>query len=737
MELVTFRYFATNLLQTSTMKKQLHVFLMTIFLAVAGVAFGQQEIGTKQPFTGTHPELNIHSPVKSVACGVDTLVYPYLKELTFAAPTDSFFVDAMVGNVRTASQAYHIDEPLRIHGVQFWGGAYSVSAAPQTLPVRAYLYSVDAANKPVAVLDSADVIITQVYDFYEAVFTTPYTYNTNFAVGVKCIPNDTLAVISNNAGNSWTANYGESLAWRRFGSGTWNSTLAFFGQDLEYMIFPIVSYDLTADFTVDSVNHCTNEASTFTNTSSSFFSNRMVNLHAFDEYWGFAAADSSFTWSYDGVEENETDGSYIFTTTGEQVISLTGEVTGYFMSCSDTYTDTITLHEVPVALTSVTGALDLCEGGTIMVDASPADGVDYQWLMDDAAVADSTNGSFVITEAGAYAVITANVCGADTSATITVASITVPSAGVNVSGPLQFCEDETVTFDAVTTTGVAYEWLMDGETIIDETTSSLEVSENGNYELIVSNVCGADTSIVYTAIVDEPLDLYLNIAGELQFCAGSMVTLSVEIDTNATFIWYQDGLEIEDATSDELTVTEGGEYMLVGENTCGSDSTEAVTVIVNPLPPVPVITASGDLLIASPAGGIHQWFLDNAQMPGEDNDTLQVTENGTYIVSVTDANGCTSTSADFEVDYVALPELSGESISLFPNPSAGKFTIQVNNYRGLLEILTTDGKLVYAETAEEHSQIPIDLSEQGSACYFIRLSTVESTEVIRALVTGN
>ncbi len=263
----------------------------------------------------------------------------------------------------------------------------------------------------------------------------------------------------------------------------------------------------------------------------------------------------------------------------------------------------------------------------------------------------------------------------------------------------------------------------------------LEISEGGNYELIVSNSCGSDTSIVYTAIVDDTLDLSLNVTGELQFCAGGQVLLSVDIDTNATFTWYHDETEIEDASATELTVTEGGDYMLIGQNTCGSDSTEAVTVIVNPLPPVPVITASGDLLIVSPAGGTMQWFQDGNELTGEANDTLQVTENGIYSVTVTNASGCSSTSADFDVDYVSLTELSQATLSVFPNPSVGKFTIRTN-VGGQIEILTTEGKLVHVEEATANMEIPIDLSDKGSAVYFLRLSTAASTDVLRLVVTN-
>ena len=172
--------------------KQIYLITILVFSVFANTSLSQ-ETGQKTPFNSAQRLSLTRSTVKSTSCGVDTIVYPYLKEMSFTAAADSFFVDAMVGSVRTAAQAYYIDDTIRIHGVQFWGGAYSTSPAPQTLQVRAYLYSVDAFNMPVNKLDSADVIVTNTYDFYEAVFTTPYVYDQNFAVAVKSVPNATTS----------------------------------------------------------------------------------------------------------------------------------------------------------------------------------------------------------------------------------------------------------------------------------------------------------------------------------------------------------------------------------------------------------------------------------------------------------------------------------------------------------------------------------------------------------------
>ena len=548
------------------------VYTILICTLFTGILFSQ-ETGQRTLLSSNQRLSLIRSTTKSTSCGVDTIIYPYLKEMSLTM-ADSFFVDAMAGNVRSTAQSYHINDQIQIHGVQFWGGAYSTSPDPQTLQVRAYLYSVDADNMPVDKLDSADVTVTNTFDFYEAIFATPYTYNQNFAVAVRSVPNDTLAVMVNNAGsNGGNPNYGESLAWRRFGSGVWNTTLSFFGQDREYMVFPIVSYDITAGFTA-SAPSCTNAVSQFDNTSSSNLNNRMLNLYAFDAYWN-NEADSTFTWNAGTIQVSQ-DASFTFTVADTQTVSLTAEMMGYYTSCSDTYTEEIQITETPLAQTSPSTAINLCDGEFVSISALPAIGVDYQWLLNGAEETDSVNMNYF--------------------------------------------------------TGTA-----------------------GNYAVIASNICGSDTS-------------------------------------------------------------------------------HAVSVVVNPLPPTPMITASGVILTVSPAGGIYQWYLNGLEIPGETNDSLTVLQNGNYSVIVTNAFDCSSESAVFEFDYLNLEENSLDLISVFPNPSKGLLTVRAKK-DGLLAVTASEGKLVNAKMISTNSESIIDLSENGNGVYFIRYSG-EENQVFRVVISN-
>lgn len=550
------------------MKKHLQRLAFTVWMGGMAWAGSAQETGTKilLPAGVTPHQAFVDPSTRNVVpCGPDTLAYPYLKELVFAAPNDSFFVDAMVGNVRTASQAYLNSSPIQVLGVQFWGAAYSTSPAPQTLQVRAYLYAVDAFNMPTAVLDSANVTITEQYEYYEAMFAAPHAHNQNFAVGVRSVPNDTLAIISNNAGNVWTPNYGEGLAWRRFGSGAWNSSLSFFGQDLEYMIFPIVTYTVQTEFTGDA-SLCAGETATFSNASSALYGNRFFNLHAFDEYWGFTAADSSFTWNAgEGADVSAVMGfSHTYNTAGTYDVTLESEFLGYYSSCTGSDTLTVTVNPIY----NVTAADSICEGDS------------YAF------------GSQTLTVAGTYTETFAGAGGCDSTVTLTLSVNPVYTETDTVT----ICQGDTYTLgtQSLSTAGV-YTEVFAAATGCDSTVH-LTLLVNPVYtETETATICSGDTYTfgtqtlsmagTYTEVFasglgcDSTVTLTLTVNSTNAVATANGGTLSAT-PAGGTYQWIDctDNSPIGGATGQTYTATANGSYaVVVTANNC-SDTSACVNV---------------------------------------------------------------------------------------------------------------------------------------------------------------
>jgi hypothetical protein len=180
-----------------------------------------------------------------------------------------------------------------------------------------------------------------------------------------------------------------------------------------------------------------------------------------------------------------------------------------------------------------------------------------------------------------------------------------------------------------------------------------------------------------------------------------------------------DGADIPGATSQTLAVAASGAYnVVISNNGCSSTADSAVIVTVNPLPEVPVISESNGVLSAT-SGTTFQWYLNGNAIADSDSSSYWPMESGDYTVSVTDSNGCTSTSEPYNFIWTSVSELSSAGITVFPNPSTGLFTIEATG-KGSYEIIDATGKVI-ARDVLIASRSTIDLSANGSGVYALRL----------------
>ena len=96
---------------------------------------------------------------------------------------------------------------------------------------------------------------------------------------------------------------------------------------------------------------------------------------------------------------------------------------------------------------------------------------------------------------------------------------------------------------------------------------------------------------------------------------------------------------------------------------------------VNPNPSKPTITQNGDTLSSTTANS-HQWFFNGDTIPEETNQFYTAMQSGFYMVSITDANGCSATSDPLSVTISNIQEIeSVYGLKIYPNPNTGVFDL--------------------------------------------------------------
>lgn len=194
-----------------------------------------------------------------------------------------------------------------------------------------------------------------------------------------------------------------------------------------------------------------------------------------------------------------------------------------------------------------------------------------------------------------------------------------------------------------------------------------------------------DTIHIYASPVMPALT-----ADMTSFCPGEMVTLTV--DSGYSYEWYLDGLLDTTTLSNTLTINQAGDYSVVIYDLVTGCSNHSDTITITQYAGIPwnfAITwnATNQRLQSNISGSYtYQWMYYNGTSwvnvpsPLGNLNYYTPTGNGQFMLTATDGNGCTDTTAIYNFNTFGIhDELELEyGVSLYPNPTSSTFTIAMN-----------------------------------------------------------
>ena len=407
---------------------------------------------------------------------------------------------------------------------------------------------------------------------------------------------------------------------------------------------------------------------------------------------------SSYTWSNGATTQAitpATSGSYSVTVT--DAIGCLGSSTPV----------TVTVYPNPSPTITPGGPTTFCDGGSVTLMASAA--TSYLWSNA------STTQSILVTTSGSYIVTVtdANGCvGSSTAMAVQVNANPTPTATPN--GPTVFCDGGFALLTSSAATN--YLW-SDGST-----TSTITVMTSGSYNVTVtdSNGCQGSATPVTVTVNPNPTPT-ITPGGPTIFCDGDSAMLSASASTS--YLWSNG------ATAQTITATTSGSYNVTVTDANGCEgSATPVSVTVHANPQVPLIQQEGLLLICS-VGGMsgYEWYHNSNLLATCNTDTCQCVAAGDYQVVITDVNDCSSSSGTFTTANcplgVAVPGL-GPAIHLYPNPSSGKFVIELSRITARnvsINLTNTLGETVFLTDVTGSHTVLVDLGDVPSGFYVVHV----------------
>ncbi|MFM7644804.1 MAG: beta strand repeat-containing protein [Sphingomonadales bacterium] len=340
-----------------------------------------------------------------------------------------------------------------------------------------------------------------------------------------------------------------------------------------------------------------------------------------------AATASSYLWS-----NGATTQSITVNTSGTYGVQQTNA-----LGCSAQATPVVvSVQSLPATPQIVAnGSLALCPGATVTLSAPTA--ASYAWSNG------ASTQTITVSNAGNYGLTVANAAGCTAAAApITVSSLAAPTAAITAAGPTTFCQGGSVVLSAAPAN--SYLWSNGA------TTQSITVQNAGNYTVqLTANGCSA-TSAPTTVVVSALPLASITPSGPTTFCQGGSVVLSAP--SAASYLWSNG------ATTQQITVTNNGQYgVSITSNGCTSSATP-VSIAVQALPSINV-TPSGALTFCE--GGSVTLTADPASTYAWSNGqtTQSITVNQTAALTLTSSNGvCSATSAPISITVLAAPALA-------------------------------------------------------------------------------
>jgi gliding motility-associated-like protein len=327
--------------------------------------------------------------------------------------------------------------------------------------------------------------------------------------------------------------------------------------------------------------------------------------------------------------------------------------------------------------------LQYCDSTSTTLNVTYSAVYRYRWYKDGTLTGDTTS-SLIVNQSGKYKVeLSACTNSWVPSSSVQVDLVNLPQPGIT-SDKNVYCQSDTALLTTNLNADPSYtlNWYRDNILLnAFKDQPAIKTSDPGNYTVKVNSHIAACTksSASYQLKFTQAPTFTFNYPNQLQYCAGTPLTLQVSGSAAYQYRWYKDGA-LNDVVSPSLPVTEPGKYY-VEVSSCGGSWVPSKEVEVTfAQVPVPVIASNkpvyciGDNATLSLKNNVDpsyviKWYKENVLLPYNTNQTFIITNvPGNYTVMLvnsmpnTDGTICSQTSAGQVLTFNPHPTISIEKI---------------------------------------------------------------------------
>ena len=313
------------------------------------------------------------------------------------------------------------------------------------------------------------------------------------------------------------------------------------------------------------------------------------------------------------------------------------------------YSDTIEVTVIPSPEIEILaqGSTTICDGNCLTLNSSETSNI--TWTSPTGAT--STDATLQACVGGWYFLSRVeNGCTGVDSILITVAPAVIAPV-ITLDGSDVLCDGQT-TATLTSSYAIGNQWFLNGDPLVGETGNSIEVSEGGNYTVVVTSPEGCSATSSPQLITVKPVVPIDITAADTVVCNDEVV--NIELSATGGFVSYL--WDVTGETTSSITAVNTGIFTVTGTTEDGCVSNASIQIINN---------SPFELNLSSPiffddynvtAQGANDGSIDLTIFGGSGSFTYDWSNGGTtqdlsglagglYTVSVTDEQGCAVTDS--------------------------------------------------------------------------------------------
>ncbi|MCD6067063.1 MAG: hypothetical protein K0S33_1889 [Bacteroidetes bacterium] len=389
---------------------------------------------------------------------------------------------------------------------------------------------------------------------------------------------------------------------------------------------------------------------------------------------------TSYTWTLPGGWSGTSATDSITTIASDTSGTITVTANN---SCGSSIAQTlaIVVNTIP-AIPVITGPAAICAGNNVIYSVTDVPGAtDYTWTLPGGwpgtSVTDSIT-TIASSSGGSVSVTANNACGNSIAQNLTITIDNLPSIPAAITGTTVICSGASAIYSVATVAGAtSYAWTLPGGWSGTSTTDSITATagaSGGSITVTAGNSCGNSAAQTIAVLVNTVPTSPGTITGTTTICSGSSNIYSIADVPDATgYTWTLPGGWAGTSATDSITTTASdtsGAITVTADNACGNSTAQTLSIVVNTVPAIPVITGPVSIctgntaiysVIEDPDATGYTWTLPGSWSGASSTDSITVTTStigGSILVTADNSCGSSITQT-LAVIIDTLPPVPG------------------------------------------------------------------------------